>query len=148
MSSAGDTLSQRRCPYCGELVTSDAITCPRCYRKIERSDIDESRTDAFEKENRHVNRNKIALLLALIPGLFGFIGIGRIYQDRRNRSGWMCLIAGLLLFISANMIIFGTFGLMAAFAIPFIILYVLLFLYALVSTAIDGFLMPFGLKIQ
>lgn len=141
-------MSQRKCPYCGELVTSNAVTCPCCYKRIEGLNIDEGRDDTFEKERKHIDRKKIALLLAFIPGLFGFLGIGKIYQDKRNRSGWMFLIAGLLLFMFANMIIFGTFGLMTIFAIPFIILYIILFLYALISTIIDGFLIPLGLKIQ
>ena len=27
-------MPERRCPYCNELVPSNSLTCPKCYKKI------------------------------------------------------------------------------------------------------------------
>lgn len=140
-------MSQRRCPYCGELVTSNAITCPCCYKKIEIAETERTAENDIRKEKKHMSSQKLALLLAMIPGLFGFLGIGKIYQNGKDRTGWLFLLAGLFLFILSNAIIFGSLGLLTVFAIPFIILYILLYLYALALTAVDSVLLPFGIKI-
>ena len=60
----------------------------------------------------------------------------------------MLLAAGLVLFFLGNGLIFGTAGLLVFLAIPIIILYVLLYLYALANTAVNGFFTSLGLKIQ
>ncbi len=127
-------------------MTSSAEICPRCYKKIPQRT--ESVPEQHIKHESERRSDKTAFLLALIPGLFGFLGLGKIYLDRNNRDGWMLLAAGLVLFFLGNGLIFGTAGLLVFLAIPIIILYVLLYLYALANTAVNGFFTSLGLKIQ
>ena len=117
-------MADRRCPYCGELVPSTSITCPKCYKKIPaepepvRRESDRPKNESGRRYNRTV-----AILLSLIPGLFGFLGLGLIYRNPRQKRGYVALVLGLLFFVAAMGF---TIGVLTVFlAVPCWIVYVL-----------------------
>ena len=97
----------RRCPYCGEDVPSFSLNCPRCYRTIPREEKTEEEEDI--RGNYRIKKDrapsvvafnhKLILVLALIPSLFGFMGLAQMYE-REYRKGTVFLCIGLLLFWS------------------------------------------------
>ncbi|HKM09411.1 MAG TPA: zinc ribbon domain-containing protein [Candidatus Methanomethylophilaceae archaeon] len=104
--SVGDIISERRCPNCNELVPSNSITCPKCYRTVPRdekvADTGRStqRADTYKIQETSVKNMKIAMLLAIIPGLFGIQGLGLVYLDRKDSRGWIFLLIGAVLFLA------------------------------------------------
>lgn len=122
-------MADRRCPYCGELVPSNSITCPKCFKKIpsEPEPVREERQERKPKnENGRRYSRKVALLLSLIPGLFGFLGLGLIYRNPRQKRGYVALVLGLLFFWAAVLL---TMPLVLVFvAVPCWIIYALMYL--------------------
>lgn len=143
-------MADRRCPNCGELVPSTSVTCPRCYKKIP-SDRESTPEYKIYNEDGSVHRepkerstnSKTALLLALIPGLFGLLGLGILYQNPREPRGYALLALGLLVFIVVNFLLFITVGLSFILVLPLIIFYVLLYLASLVLTVFTSSMMVF-----
>ena len=117
-------MADRRCPYCGELVPSTSITCPKCYKKIPaepepvRRESDRPKNESGRRYNRTV-----AILLSLIPGLFGLLGLGLIYRNPRQKRGYVALVLGLLFFVAAMGFTIGVFTVFLA--VPCWIVYVL-----------------------
>ena len=135
-------MSDRFCPFCGELVPSTSVTCPKCYRKIpaepdapkeERRRERQRDTPVGERPKRSYNK-KVALALAVIPGFFGVLGLGQIYKDYRSTGGYFILLLGLLLFTGSMLLLtshmhgvlmnilttIGAFPLMLLYAFVFI----------------------------
>ena len=135
-------MSDRYCPFCGELVPSTSVTCPKCYRKIpaepdvpkeERRRERQRDTPVDERPQRSYNK-KVALALAVIPGFFGVLGLGQIYKDYRSTGGYFILLLGLLLFTGSMLLLtshmhgvlmnilttIGAFPLMLLYAFVFI----------------------------
>ena len=135
-------MSDRYCPFCGELVPSTSVTCPKCYRKIpaepdapkeERRRERQRDTPVDERPKRSYNK-KVALALAVIPGFFGVLGLGQIYKDYRSTGGYFILLLGLLLFTGSMLLLtshmhgvlmnilttIGAFPLMLLYAFVFI----------------------------
>lgn len=132
-------MADRRCPFCNELVPSTSITCPKCYRKIpmqEPEPVKEAKTYGGDGRKRDP-RNIIALVLAIVPALFGFLGLGLIYKYRGTGIGKYFLIGGLVLFGLASLVMILGAATPLAFiiAIPLFILYVLAFLLSLLLTS-------------
>jgi len=91
----------RYCPKCGEAVPTNSLTCPKCYAKIPPEPVksEPSGSQTGKKAQRDDNR-LIRLILSIIPGFFGFLGIGQIYRDYRQKRGYLFLLLGLVLFWS------------------------------------------------
>lgn len=134
-------MADRRCPYCGELVPSNSITCPKCFKKIpvepEAVRREERRREDSQRPGiggRQYNRT-IALVLAIIPGLFGLLGLGLIYKNPRSKIGYLALVFGLLFFIAA--VLFTVSIIMIFVAVPCWIIYALMFIFSLALTVMD-----------
>ena len=131
-------MADRRCPYCGELVPSTSITCPKCYKKIPaepesvRRESDRPKNESGRRYNRTV-----AILLSLIPGLFGLLGLGLIYRNPRQKRGYIALVLGLLFFVAAMGFTIGVFTVFLA--VPCWIVYVLGYLGCLFLVFMDNF---------
>ena len=131
-------MADRRCPYCGELVPSTSITCPKCYKKIPaepepiRRESDRPKNESGRRYNRTV-----ATLLSLIPGLFGLLGLGLIYRNPRQKRGYIALVLGLLFFVAAMGFTIGVFTVFLA--VPCWIVYVLGYLGCLFLVFMDNF---------
>jgi hypothetical protein len=131
----------RKCPYCGEAVPSYSLSCPKCYREIPREEVAEPEPEPARQPGAK-NRTLITIL-SLVPGLFGILGLGLIYQDFRNTKGWIFLGAGLLIFaglmFSVRMIFAGGwFGSAVALIISLIL--GLIYLSAYIAQAIESVL--------
>jgi len=121
----------RYCPKCGEPVPSNCITCPKCYTKIPSEPV------ASEKVNDQGPKPKsqsTRILLTIIPGFFGLLGLGMIYDDTKNMLGYKFLIAGLILFIVGNVLILTPGFLTTVLGIGPMILYLILFLITILQT--------------
>ena len=133
-------MADRRCPYCGELVPSNSITCPKCFKKIPvepetvRREERSSGRGRTGIEGRRYNRT-IALALAIIPGLIGLLGLGLIYKNPRSRLGYLALVFGLLFFIAA--VLFTVSFILIFVAVPCWIIYALIFIFSLALTVMD-----------
>lgn len=88
-------MTDRRCPYCGELIPEFSINCPKCYRDVPRKEKARPVEDGRAPSIHSVNRRAVALL-ALIPGAIGLMGLGHIYQ-KDYRKGLMFLCVGVIL---------------------------------------------------
>jgi len=136
-------MADRYCPFCGELVTSGSITCPKCYRKIPAEpapkESKKERTSSSDSRQPRDRNDTIALVLCVIPGLFGILGLGQIYRDYHSAKGYLMLLFGLAFFIPAVILAFSLFpSLMGTvvttiMAIPLFIIYGILYLGAIVD---------------
>jgi TM2 domain-containing membrane protein YozV len=101
------------CPCCGAFVENHWDYCQKCGKYL-RGLLNVSETPVY------VGRKKdpmIALLLALIPGLFGIWGIGHFYVEEFGK-GILLLFLGLILaFIMILNIICGLIILIIGFFI-------------------------------
>lgn len=141
-------MADRRCPYCGELVPSTSITCPRCYKKIPVQEPEPVNEKKPRGERKVRDKDElIALFLAVVPALVGFIGIGLVYKYRQSRIGYMFLMGGLILFGLASLIVVAGLGnpIALVVSIPLYILYVLAFLLSLFLTS-AGTVMKFTIR--
>ena len=136
-------MADRRCPYCGELVPSNSITCPKCYRKIpvEPEPVREEKRRPKNEQGRTYNR-KLALALTLIPGLFGILGLGLIYRNPRQKRGYVALLFGALFFILAVFLTVGLITIVAA--VPCWIIYALMYLGCAALVLMDNVFIRMG----
>ena len=89
-------MSNRRCPYCRELVPEFSVNCPRCYRNIsDGANIGRPVDEGMAPSIKTVDRRTIAML-ALIPGAIGIMGLGHFYQ-KDYRKGCMFLCMGIVM---------------------------------------------------
>ncbi|NLL95082.1 MAG: hypothetical protein GX224_04950 [Thermoplasmatales archaeon] len=131
-----------RCKNCGNEVPENSLNCPNCYREISNRDIG----TVSNKTVRHADRI-LALLLAMVPAAFGFLGMGQFYQGRHSR-GLGFLVAGLPLYVCIAFFIsmYGTLTVGATFlafglTVALGIVYFAIFLIQLADT-LAGTLMP------
>ena len=92
----------RKCPYCGEEVPTFSVTCPKCYNEIPREEEKAQQSRGYSVPNDRVPATRtysktLILILAIVPALFGIMGLGQIYQGRTEK-GVKFLIVGLLSF--------------------------------------------------
>ncbi|MCQ2070082.1 MAG: hypothetical protein MJZ68_03015 [archaeon] len=153
----------RYCPNCGATVPPNSLTCPQCYTEIAR-DMTVNERDRYEQRSNTTRetyreqiskRNKsptIAMVLAVVPAFLGFLGLGQIYRDPRDQTGYYFLAGGLATFlIMVALIVLGGFGGILGtilVAIPTIIFGLIYFLIAIVSIvdAYFGSIRIFGMK--
>ena len=156
-------MNDRYCPFCGELVQSSAVTCPKCYKKIppepemagsrphrssgqKTSDRTEKtprrrkeRAESRPRGSGRVYNRRTAVFLNLIPGFFGLVGLGQIYRDYKGFLGYFMLLAGLALFGSSTMLLMHwTPSFLANLfsslsAFPLMLVYALLYLFGLLD---------------
>ena len=88
----------RYCPRCGAVVPQNSLTCPQCYTEVPRSVPDEPEP-GYSRIGRRKKSATLALILSVIPAFFGLLGLGLIYEDRRDPRGYRYLGAGLVLYI-------------------------------------------------
>ena len=117
-------MNEKRCPNCKELVSSNSLTCPKCFAQIPRDAVSDINAEQKKKDEKKNKNMRIVMVLATIPALFGLLGLGRIYLDPKDSKGYWFLVAGLVLFLPLIALLFSIFdsGLLTA----------LLFLVALV----------------
>ena len=95
-------MKQRKCPYCGEYVQENSLTCPKCFREIPRESTESTEYVINEdKRKRSGGVPTIAVILAIIPPFAGLLGLGMIYLDPKKSKGYWFLVAGLLLFLAS-----------------------------------------------
>jgi hypothetical protein len=124
-------MKQKRCPYCGEYVQTNSLTCPKCFKEIPREPEDKAEYVILEDDNRRTNKvPSVSVLLAIIPPFFGLLGLGIIYLDHKNSKGYWMLVAGLILFMPSILLFFvlRDSGFFSA-VLSFITLMILLLLY-------------------
>ncbi len=124
----------RYCPKCGEPVPSNCITCPKCYTKIPAEPVSAEETKRSEPKRKSQSTR---ILLTVIPGLFGLLGLGILYDDTKNMLGYKFLIAGLLLFILGNVLILTPGFLTTVLGIGPMIVYLILFLITILRTLLN-----------
>ena len=113
---------------------SNCITCPKCYTKIPAEPVSAEEIKQSEpKKKSHSTR----ILLTVIPGFFGLLGLGILYDDTKNMLGYKFLIAGLLLFILGNVLILTPGFLTTVLGIGPMILYLILFLITILRTLLN-----------
>jgi len=132
----------RRCPKCGEPVPSNCLTCPKCYAKIPAEPV---KTESTRQESSGTGQSardpKIALLLTIIPAIFGLLGLGMIYMNSKRTEGYLILAVGLVLFLCGNALLFmPTDFIVAIFktilGVGLLFLYILLFLFTLLGSVL------------
>ena len=126
----------RRCPYCGELVPSNSITCPKCYKKIPKEPEPARREPEPEQRDKRGYSRKLAILLSIIPAFLGLLGLGLIYVNPRRKRGYVALVLGLLFFVMAVCLTMA--GVTIFLAVPCWIVYVLMFLGCLALVSLDN----------
>jgi len=99
-------MKQNRCPYCGEYVQKNSLTCPKCFKEIPREPSSVSENVTKEGKKRSGNVPMMALLLAVVPAFVGLLGLGMIYLHPKESKGYWFLIAGLLLFLSSMSLLY------------------------------------------
>ena len=93
----------RYCPKCGEPVPSNSLTCPKCYAKMPPEPVKVNDDGTGSRKKTYNNDNKtLYLILAIIPGLFGILGLGQIVRDYTQKRGYIFLLIGLLLFLTVT----------------------------------------------
>ena len=133
-------MADRYCPYCGELVPSTSLTCPKCYKKIPVVDptprsSGESGGSSPKGSGSGDKNGIIALLLALVPGLFGVLGLGILYKNHSSRGALALLVIGIVTFIVACLILSSSIPILnVIFSIPFWLFYALLYIANLFFT--------------
>ena len=129
-------MADRRCHNCGELVPSNSITCPKCFRKIPMEP--EPVKEAQGKRRESGYSIKLALALAIVPALFGILGLGQIYRNYRDLKGYIFLSAGLLFFVPA---VFLVLPIISVFlAIPLFVVYAVIFLVSIADLVLSSVL--------
>lgn len=125
-------MAERRCPFCGELVPSNSITCPKCYKKIP------VQPDPVQSEQPRGNaRNpKVALILDAVLGLFGLLGIGQLYMGERR--GALFLLFGLAVFLPALVLTVIVPLISWILAVPLFVIYALAYIGALADLVVGS----------
>ena len=101
------------CPFCGALVESHWDYCQECGRYL-RGLSEVSETPIYPLKEKDP---MIALLLALIPGLFGIWGIGHFYVEEFGKGVLLLFLGLILAFIMLLNIICGLVILIVGFFI-------------------------------
>lgn len=142
-------MSDRRCPNCGELVPSNSLTCPSCYKEIPRDavvyEIHEDDDGPSGRSGAGKDKNRTLTLILALLGVFGFMGLGQIYQGH-HRKGSIFLVIGLPMMLILALLISGMGGLSAGWTIlslglviligiPYVLLFIIQFLDAMASSA-------------
>jgi hypothetical protein len=130
-------MSQKRCPHCGEIVQSNSLTCPKCFKTIQREEYVERR----ERSDERKGSGKVptaAVLLAVFPPLVGLLGLGAIYLEPKRKRGYAMLIIGLVLYVSLIALLFTILGSGIVSAIFLLIAFVIILLIY-ISAAIAAF---------
>ena len=134
-----------RCPYCGERVPSYSLNCPKCYRPIPRDEknekskawegVPDDRAPAVKTYNKY-----IVLFLALIPSLFGIMGLAQMYQGNL-RKGLKFLGVGLVLFILVVLSMYAIFngGWVGLFSVGFLFIAGGAFVVTYIVQAFDAY---------
>ena len=131
-------MSDRRCPYCKELVPEFSLNCPRCYRDIPRDEtvrrpIEEGRAPSVMM----VNRRAVAML-ALIPGAIGLMGLGHIYQ-KDYRKGGMFLCMGIVMMAAIVLLMTSiSFTVSGVFSVILTVFMVIMFIGTYLVQAFDA----------
>ncbi len=134
-------MADRYCPYCGEMVTSTSITCPKCYKKLpnQPEPSGDGGGSGGKTSPSGGKSRSIALLLAIIPGIFGVLGLGLLYNDKSSKPGLMLLAIGLLTFILFLVIVSSSIPILnIILAIPVAIFYGILYIGNLVGTLLSS----------
>ncbi len=137
-------MPERRCPYCNELVPSNSLTCPKCYKKIPVEPEPASKYDQGTRKepSRDQKKLKRAIALDAVIGLFGLLGIGQLYLG--SRRGAAFLLIGLVFFLPAAVLAFIVPFVSTFFAIPLFVIYALLYLAALADLVLGSVVFRFG----
>lgn len=130
-------MADRRCPNCGELVPSNSLTCPKCYKRLPKEPEPVRKEERRESGGKREYSRRIAVLLCLIPGLFGLLGLGLVYRNPRQKRGYIALVIGFLVFVAAVFLTMGGFTIFLA--VPCWIIYVLMYLGCLALIGLDNF---------
>ena len=126
-------MADRRCPFCGELVPSNSLTCPKCYKKIPA----DYQPEPVQPQQAKGTNRKFALILGAVLGLFGLLGMGQLYSGRYKR-GATFLVVGLIFFIPAIILTFIIPFISWILAVPLFVIYAILYLAALADLVIDA----------
>ncbi len=99
------------CSYCGSAINSSDTYCPNCGTRVAGSALATGDgSGAHTRTPTGPRRDAgLAFLLELLPGLFGFLGIGHVYVGEVVRG--LLLLAGYWVFISFELLaLLGTVG--------------------------------------
>ncbi len=131
----------RYCPKCGEAVPTNSITCPKCYTKMP------PETAKWEDSGQNYGGKSkdrtLVMLLTIVPGFFGLLGLGRVYQEPKSQIGYKYLILGLILFLLGNVLLFlpavefFTAAIKTLLGIILLLLYIGLFLLSILDSLLN-----------
>jgi hypothetical protein len=79
---------------------STGTVCPKCYGSVPRNTVSREPPRRTPVRGEKEKNKTLAFVLAVLPGIFGFQGLGLIYLNHENRRGWHFLAVGLVLFLS------------------------------------------------
>jgi len=99
INDEGTVLYNKTCVRCGTVLTHDAEFCSHCGAKVTDSQIPIN----LRRSNRLTKIDIIAILLAVIPGLFNIFGLGQIIQRRWSKAFVYICTTALLLYISPTL---------------------------------------------
>ncbi len=129
------------------MVPSTSLTCPKCYKKIPVEPKVTSTGDGGASGGKGSGKsggsggstgeksNAIAMILAIIPGLFGILGLGLLYKNLKSAGGLLFLVIGLIVFAVTLLIFTSSIPVLnIIFAIPFGLLYGLMYIGNIVVT--------------
>jgi TM2 domain-containing membrane protein YozV len=103
------------CAHCGAAISPEAISCPKCGQP-NTAGTSTSLTASAQTRQLPYKSPGTAALIAIIGGIFGFMGIGHIYAGKVGK-GIFILIGGIVLFF------IGIFTLFILIGIPLLIVY-------------------------
>ena len=134
----------RRCPKCGAEVPGNSLTCPECYTEVPRGEIEDppQQYGTYVPERSGKSRT-VAIILAVIPALFGLLGLAQIYKDSRSRAGWRFLGLGIVLYLLTVGLVFltlATVGLMIILTMIPILFLGAVYLLAAAACLMDAYL--------
>lgn len=119
----------RYCPNCGEMVTSDCITCPKCYKKMPEEN---PRGDREASGRPRKPDTRVAFALDIVLGFVGILGVGQLYQGKTR--GAVFTIIGLIFFVPAiSLVLFTDSTLAHIVAIPLFIIYGAVYVFVLLE---------------
>ncbi len=125
------------------MVPSTSLTCPKCYKKIPVEPKVTSTGDGGSSGGKSTGKSGstggksdgIAMILAIIPGIFGILGLGLLYKNLKSTRGLVFLVLGLIVFAIALLIFTSSIPVLnIIFAIPFALLYGLMYIGNIVMT--------------
>ena len=134
----------RRCPKCGAEVPGNSLTCPECYTEVPRGEIEDppQQRETYVPQTSGKSRT-VALILAIIPALFGLLGLAQIYKDHGSRAGWRILGLGIIVYLLIVGMVFltlATVGLMAILTIIPILFLGAVYLITAAACLMDAYL--------